>query len=169
MDTGTGSNSFCLCHHGRVLWIWNRPLRGTNIVFGFNTGKLFTFQFWTLVNLQLVHSVTRQMLVISAFVICFFFSYCMWCTAAVFSHRVAAPLTLSSRLSLPKDAKKFFDSDTKVLEVPLTVQVAGQVRILLHCTVWMMLGSTGHTDCLTNVQCGTCVRLCSQQAKCWRL
>lgn len=55
----------------------------------------------------------------------------------VFPHRVSAPLTLSSRPSLPKDAKKFFDSDTKVLEVPVTVQVAGQVRIQLLCTVWM--------------------------------
>lgn len=55
--------------------------------------------------------------------------------AAVCSHYVSAPLTPPSRPSLPKDAKKFFDSDTKVLEVPLTVQVAGQVWITLCCIV----------------------------------
>lgn len=39
---------------------------------------------------------------------------------------------LSHRLSLSKDAKKFFDSDTGVLEVPMTVQVAGQVCVMLR-------------------------------------
>lgn len=38
---------------------------------------------------------------------------------------------LSHRRSLSKDAK-FFDSDTGVLEVPMTVQVAGQVCVMLR-------------------------------------
>lgn len=39
---------------------------------------------------------------------------------------------LSHRRSLSKDAKKFFDSDTGVLEVPMTLQVAGQVCVMLR-------------------------------------
>ncbi|XP_014856151.1 PREDICTED: cilia- and flagella-associated protein 74-like, partial [Poecilia mexicana] len=38
-----------------------------------------------------------------------------------------AQLKFIPRQSLPKDAQKYFDSDTGVLEVPMTVQVAGQV------------------------------------------
>lgn len=44
-----------------------------------------------------------------------------------------APVSvISHRHSLPKDARQFFDSDTGVLEVPVTVQVAGQVCMMLY-------------------------------------
>ncbi len=45
-------------------------------------------------------------------------------------------LLLSHRSSLSKDAKKFFDRDTGVLEVPVTVQVAGQV-CTVFCTTYI--------------------------------
>lgn len=47
-------------------------------------------------------------------------------------------LLLPYRCSLSKDAKKFFDSDTGVLEVPMTVQVAGQVCIILLYTAYIL-------------------------------
>lgn len=44
----------------------------------------------------------------------------------------------SHRCSLPKDAKTFFDKDTGVLEVPMAVQVVGQV-----CMIYVPYASTG--------------------------
>uniref|UniRef100_A0A087X792 Cilia and flagella associated protein 74 n=1 Tax=Poecilia formosa TaxID=48698 RepID=A0A087X792_POEFO len=49
-----------------------------------------------------------------------------------------AQLKFIPRQSLPKDAQKYFDSDTGVLEVPMTVQVAGQVlpaKYTIHAIV----------------------------------
>ncbi|XP_005459922.1 cilia- and flagella-associated protein 74 isoform X3 [Oreochromis niloticus] len=53
----------------------------------------------------------------------------------------SAQLKFIPRLSLSKDAKKFFDSDTGVLEVPMTVQVAGQVQPA-HFTVHAIVTSS---------------------------
>ncbi|XP_063321127.1 cilia- and flagella-associated protein 74 [Pelmatolapia mariae] len=53
----------------------------------------------------------------------------------------SAQLKFIPRRSLSKDAKKFFDSDTGVLEVPMTVQVAGQVQPA-HFTVHAIVTSS---------------------------
>lgn len=45
------------------------------------------------------------------------------------AHDATTVCLLSHRSSLSKDAKDLFDSDTGVLEVPMAVEVAGQVCI----------------------------------------
>ncbi|XP_047428401.1 cilia- and flagella-associated protein 74 isoform X2 [Mugil cephalus] len=52
-----------------------------------------------------------------------------------------AQLKFMPRRSLSQDAKEFFDSDTGVLEVPMTVQVAGQVQPA-HFTVHAVVTSS---------------------------
>ncbi|XP_070696380.1 cilia- and flagella-associated protein 74 [Pempheris klunzingeri] len=59
------------------------------------------------------------------------------------------------RCSLSKDAKKFFDRDTGVLEVPMTVQVAGQVKPL-HFTVQAVVTSSDLQFDQTEVDFGCC-------------
>ncbi|KAK5863236.1 hypothetical protein PBY51_000282 [Eleginops maclovinus] len=55
--------------------------------------------------------------------------------------RFNAQLKFLPRISLAKDAKELFDEDTGVLEVPLTVQVAGQVKPV-HFTVQAVVTSS---------------------------
>ncbi|KAI3357114.1 hypothetical protein L3Q82_015582 [Scortum barcoo] len=59
------------------------------------------------------------------------------------------------RCSLSKDAKKFFDRDTGVLEVPMTVQVAGQVKPV-HFTVQAVVTSSDLQFDRTEVDFGCC-------------
>ncbi|XP_029362700.1 cilia- and flagella-associated protein 74 isoform X2 [Echeneis naucrates] len=69
--------------------------------------------------------------------------------------RFNAQLKFLPRHSLSKDAKKFFDNDTGVLEVPMTVQVAGQVSPV-HFTVQAVVTSSDlQFDC-TEVDFGYC-------------
>ncbi|XP_030278233.1 cilia- and flagella-associated protein 74 isoform X3 [Sparus aurata] len=66
-----------------------------------------------------------------------------------------AQLKFLPRCSLSKDAKKFFDSDTGVLEVPMTVQVAGQVKPV-HFTVQAVVTSSDLQFDRTEVDFGYC-------------
>ncbi|XP_041802502.1 cilia- and flagella-associated protein 74 [Chelmon rostratus] len=66
-----------------------------------------------------------------------------------------AQLKFLPRCSLSKDAKKFFDRDTGVLEVPLTVQVAGQVKPV-HFTVQAVVTSSDLQFDRTEVDFGYC-------------
>ncbi|KAM6981917.1 LOW QUALITY PROTEIN: cilia- and flagella-associated protein 74 [Tautogolabrus adspersus] len=52
-----------------------------------------------------------------------------------------ALLKFQPRCSLAEDAKKFYDRDTGVLEVPMTVQVAGQVKPV-HFTIQAIVTSS---------------------------
>ncbi|XP_071331418.1 cilia- and flagella-associated protein 74 isoform X2 [Trachinotus anak] len=69
--------------------------------------------------------------------------------------RFNAQLKFLPRCSLSKDAKKFFDSDTGVLEVPMTVQVAGQVQPV-HFTVQAVVTSSDLQFDRTEVDFGYC-------------
>ncbi|XP_026187330.1 cilia- and flagella-associated protein 74 isoform X3 [Mastacembelus armatus] len=66
-----------------------------------------------------------------------------------------AQLKFLPRRSLSKDAKNFFDSDTEVLEVPMVVQVAGQVQ-LVHFTVQAIVTSSDLQFDQTEVDFGYC-------------
>nr|XP_020468130.1 cilia- and flagella-associated protein 74 isoform X2 [Monopterus albus] len=66
-----------------------------------------------------------------------------------------AQLRFLPRRSLSKDAKRFFDSDTSVLEVPVTAQVAGQVQPL-HFTVHAVVTSSELQFDQTEVDFGYC-------------
>ncbi|XP_034446990.1 cilia- and flagella-associated protein 74 isoform X2 [Hippoglossus hippoglossus] len=66
-----------------------------------------------------------------------------------------AQLKFLPRLSLSKDATKYFDSDTGVLEVPMTVQVAGQVQPV-HFTVQAVVTCTDLQFEPTEVDFGYC-------------
>ncbi|XP_039657369.1 cilia- and flagella-associated protein 74 isoform X5 [Perca fluviatilis] len=66
-----------------------------------------------------------------------------------------AQLKFLPRSSLSKDAKKLFDKDTGVLEVPLTVQVAGQVKPV-HFTVQAVVTSSDLQFEPTEVDFGIC-------------
>ncbi|XP_038149035.1 cilia- and flagella-associated protein 74 [Cyprinodon tularosa] len=66
-----------------------------------------------------------------------------------------AQLKFKPRQSLSKDAEDFFDSDTGVLEVPMTVQVAGQVQPA-HFTVQAIVTSTDLQFDPTEVDFGYC-------------
>ncbi|XP_067447707.1 cilia- and flagella-associated protein 74 isoform X2 [Thunnus thynnus] len=66
-----------------------------------------------------------------------------------------AQLKFLPRRSLSKDAKTFFDTDTGVLEVPMTVQVAGQVQ-LVHFTVQAVMTSSDLQFDRTEVDFGYC-------------
>ncbi|KAK9515636.1 hypothetical protein VZT92_026264 [Zoarces viviparus] len=66
-----------------------------------------------------------------------------------------AQLKFLPRSSLSKDAKKLFDSDTGVLEVPMTVQVAGQVKPV-HFTVHAVVTSSDLQFDRTEVDFGFC-------------
>ncbi|XP_019132344.2 cilia- and flagella-associated protein 74 isoform X3 [Larimichthys crocea] len=66
-----------------------------------------------------------------------------------------AQLKFLPRCSLFKDAKKFFDKDTGVLEVPMTVQVAGQVKPV-HFTVQAVVTSSDLQFDRTEVDFGYC-------------
>ncbi|XP_062247115.1 cilia- and flagella-associated protein 74 [Platichthys flesus] len=66
-----------------------------------------------------------------------------------------AQLKFLPRLSLSKDAPKYFDSDTGVLEVPMTVQVAGQVQPV-HFTVQAVVTCTDLRFEPTEVDFGYC-------------
>ncbi|XP_040009856.1 cilia- and flagella-associated protein 74 isoform X3 [Xiphias gladius] len=66
-----------------------------------------------------------------------------------------AQLKFLPRHSLSKDVKKFFDNDTGVLEVPMTVQVAGQVQPV-HFTVQAVVTSTDLQFDRTEVDFGYC-------------
>ncbi|KAL7399008.1 hypothetical protein ABVT39_018484 [Epinephelus coioides] len=66
-----------------------------------------------------------------------------------------AQLKFLPRCSLSKDAKKLFDRDTGVLEVPMTVQVAGQVKPV-HFTVHAVVTSSDLQFDRTEVDFGLC-------------
>ncbi|XP_068589913.1 cilia- and flagella-associated protein 74 isoform X3 [Cebidichthys violaceus] len=66
-----------------------------------------------------------------------------------------AQLKFLPRSSLSKDAKKLFDSDTGVLEAPMTVQVAGQVKPA-HFTVHAVVTSSDLQFDRTEVDFGFC-------------
>uniref|UniRef100_A0AAQ6IMB2 Cilia- and flagella-associated protein 74 n=1 Tax=Anabas testudineus TaxID=64144 RepID=A0AAQ6IMB2_ANATE len=66
-----------------------------------------------------------------------------------------AQLKFLPRRSLSKDAKKFFDSDTRVLEVPVAVQVAGQVQPV-HFTVHAVVTTSDLQFDRTDVDFGYC-------------
>ncbi|XP_029292469.1 cilia- and flagella-associated protein 74 isoform X3 [Cottoperca gobio] len=66
-----------------------------------------------------------------------------------------AQLKFLPRSSLSKDAKKLFDRDTGVLEVPVTVQVAGQVKPI-HFTVQAVVTSSDLRFDRTEVDFGCC-------------
>nr|XP_046252850.1 cilia- and flagella-associated protein 74 isoform X2 [Scatophagus argus] len=66
-----------------------------------------------------------------------------------------AQLKFFPRCSLAKDGKKFFDRDTGVLEVPMTVQVAGQVKPV-HVTVHAIVTSSDLQFDRTEVDFGYC-------------
>ncbi|XP_051805300.1 cilia- and flagella-associated protein 74 isoform X1 [Acanthochromis polyacanthus] len=66
-----------------------------------------------------------------------------------------AQLKFMPRRSLSTDAKKFFDSDTGVLEVPMTVQVADQVQPA-HFTVHAVVTSSDLQFDQTEVDFGYC-------------
>ncbi|XP_075331716.1 cilia- and flagella-associated protein 74 [Odontesthes bonariensis] len=66
-----------------------------------------------------------------------------------------AQLKFMPRRSLSKHAEKFFDSDTGVLEVPIKVQVAGQVQSA-HFTVQAIVTSTDLQFSQTEVDFGCC-------------
>ncbi|XP_069550165.1 cilia- and flagella-associated protein 74 [Brachyistius frenatus] len=66
-----------------------------------------------------------------------------------------AQLKFTPRRSLPKDASRFFDRDTGVLEVPMTVQVAGQVQSA-HFTIHAVLTSSDLQFDQTEVDFGYC-------------
>ncbi|XP_029010867.1 cilia- and flagella-associated protein 74 isoform X2 [Betta splendens] len=66
-----------------------------------------------------------------------------------------AQLKFSPRHSLSKDAKRFFDSDTGVLEFPMTVHVAGQVQPV-HFTVHAVVTSSDMQFDPTDVDFGYC-------------
>ncbi|XP_069383318.1 cilia- and flagella-associated protein 74 isoform X2 [Paralichthys olivaceus] len=66
-----------------------------------------------------------------------------------------AQLKFLPRRSLSKDVKKYFDSDTGVLEVPVTVQVAGQVQPV-HFTVQAVVTSSDLQFEQTEVDFGVC-------------
>ncbi|XP_030589922.1 cilia- and flagella-associated protein 74 isoform X2 [Archocentrus centrarchus] len=67
----------------------------------------------------------------------------------------SAQLKFIPRRSLSKDAKKLFDSDTGVLEVPMTVQVAGQVQPA-HFTVHAIVTSSDLQFDQSEVDFGYC-------------
>ncbi|XP_041859968.1 cilia- and flagella-associated protein 74 [Melanotaenia boesemani] len=67
----------------------------------------------------------------------------------------SAQLKFMPRTSLHKDAEKFFDRDTGVLEVPMTVQVAGQVHPA-HFTVQAVVTSSDLQFDQTEVDFGFC-------------
>ncbi|KAG7226924.1 hypothetical protein INR49_022219 [Caranx melampygus] len=69
--------------------------------------------------------------------------------------RFNAQLKFLPRHSLSKDANQFFDSDTGVLEVPLTVQVAGQVQPVRY-TVQAVVTSSDLRFDRTEVNFGFC-------------
>ncbi|XP_051280852.1 cilia- and flagella-associated protein 74 isoform X4 [Dicentrarchus labrax] len=66
-----------------------------------------------------------------------------------------AQLKFLPRCSLSKDAKTFFDRDTGVLEVPMTVQVAGQVKPV-HFTVQAVVTTSDLEFDRTEVDFGYC-------------
>ncbi|XP_047218154.1 cilia- and flagella-associated protein 74 isoform X5 [Girardinichthys multiradiatus] len=66
-----------------------------------------------------------------------------------------AQLKFIPRRSLSKDAENYFDSDTGVLEVPMTVQVAGQVRPVPF-TVQAIVTSSDLQFDQTEVDFGSC-------------
>ncbi|XP_045912230.1 cilia- and flagella-associated protein 74 isoform X3 [Micropterus dolomieu] len=66
-----------------------------------------------------------------------------------------AQLKFLPRCSLSKDAKRFFDIDTGVLEVPVTVQVASQVKPV-HFTVHAVVTSSDLQFDRTDVDFGYC-------------
>uniref|UniRef100_A0A8C9WNN8 Cilia and flagella associated protein 74 n=1 Tax=Scleropages formosus TaxID=113540 RepID=A0A8C9WNN8_SCLFO len=66
-----------------------------------------------------------------------------------------AQLKFLPRSSLPKDASQFFDSETGVLEVPLTIQVADQVHLIAF-TVYAILTSSDLEFDVTDVDFGHC-------------
>ncbi|GLD45765.1 cilia- and flagella-associated protein 74 isoform X1, partial [Lates japonicus] len=66
-----------------------------------------------------------------------------------------AQLKFLPRCSLSKDAQKFFDSDTGVLEVPMTVEVAGQVQPVLFTVQAVVTPSDLQFD-QTEVDFGCC-------------
>ncbi|XP_032377237.1 cilia- and flagella-associated protein 74 isoform X4 [Etheostoma spectabile] len=66
-----------------------------------------------------------------------------------------AQLKFLPRSSLSKDTKNLFDQDTGVLEVPLTVQVAGQVKPV-HFTVHAVVTSSNLQFEPTEVDFGIC-------------
>ncbi|XP_072223136.1 cilia- and flagella-associated protein 74 [Leuresthes tenuis] len=66
-----------------------------------------------------------------------------------------AQLKFMPRRSLSKHAEKFFDSDTGVLEVPMKVQVAGQVQSA-HFTVQAIVTSSDLQFSQTEVDFGCC-------------
>uniref|UniRef100_A0A4W6BMF6 Calcium channel, voltage-dependent, L type, alpha 1D subunit, b n=1 Tax=Lates calcarifer TaxID=8187 RepID=A0A4W6BMF6_LATCA len=66
-----------------------------------------------------------------------------------------AQLKFLPRRSLSKDAQKFFDSDTGVLEVPMTVEVAGQVQPVLFTVQAVVTPSDLQFD-RTEVDFGCC-------------
>ncbi|XP_037629906.1 cilia- and flagella-associated protein 74 isoform X4 [Sebastes umbrosus] len=66
-----------------------------------------------------------------------------------------AQLKFLPRPSLSKDAKQLFDRDTGVLEVPMTVQVAGQVKPV-HFTVQAVVTSSDLQFDRTEVDFGFC-------------
>ncbi|KAM9855197.1 cilia- and flagella-associated protein 74 [Aulostomus maculatus] len=66
-----------------------------------------------------------------------------------------AQLKFLPRCSLSKDAEKYFDSDTGVLEVPMTVQVAGQVQPV-RFTVQAVVTSSDLKFDRTEVDFGYC-------------
>ncbi|KAM9342390.1 cilia- and flagella-associated protein 74 [Pholidichthys leucotaenia] len=66
-----------------------------------------------------------------------------------------AQLKFTPRRSLSKDACKFFDSDTGVLEVPMTVDVSGQVQPV-HFTVHAVVTSSDLQFDQTEVDFGFC-------------
>ncbi|XP_070767007.1 cilia- and flagella-associated protein 74 [Enoplosus armatus] len=68
---------------------------------------------------------------------------------------LSAQLKFLPRCSLSKDAKKFFDKDTGVLEVPMTVQIAGQVKPV-HFTVQAVVTSSDLQFDQTEVDFGYC-------------
>ncbi|XP_076597344.1 cilia- and flagella-associated protein 74 isoform X1 [Chaetodon auriga] len=65
------------------------------------------------------------------------------------------PRAFGRGCSLSKDAQKFFDRDTGVLEVPMTVQVAGQVKPV-HFTVQAVVTSSDLQFDRTEVDFGHC-------------
>ncbi|KAM7410971.1 hypothetical protein PAMA_021099 [Pampus argenteus] len=66
-----------------------------------------------------------------------------------------AQLKFLPRHSLSKDAKTFFDTDTRVMDVPMTVQVAGQVQPV-HFTIQAVVTSSDLQFDRTEVDFGYC-------------
>lgn len=57
-------------------------------------------------------------------------------------------LWLSCRSSLSKDAHKYFDADTGVLEVPVVLQIAGQVCFIGYYIVYQTYSKSSCNDCV---------------------